>query len=270
MTDHITQDWFNKKIRQTEDGKASVLDLIKHATSGRSERTVWKRLKEQNPELEGLCDRVAFCDAVGRAHPGRATPVVDLQGWLQILPLLPGAAGKKYRKETAEIMVRIWKGDADLGLAIMLRDTDKRRVERAKARMRVGDFNRKTTARALSNHEKPNLVHDARYKGIYELNTGGVRGEMGLKKSDCPLDYMETGELAIHEATQYMALKAAESQGGTLQGHTFKAGRKMRNAYIETVGAPPKLMPASATIYMDLEEARAINASQSVGQGSLF
>ena len=270
MTDHITQDWFNKQIRQTDDGKASVLDLIKHATSGRSERTVWKRLKAENPELEGLCDRVAFCDAVGRVDPSRATPVVDLEGWLQILSLLPGAAGKKYRKDTAEIMVRIWKGDADLGLAIMLRDTDKQRVERAKARMRVGDFNRKTTAKAFSNREKPNLVHDARYRGVYEMNTGKVREEMGLKKNDCPLDYMETGELAIHEATQYMALKAMENQGGTLQKHTFRAGQKMRNAYVTTVGAPPALLPAKETIYMDLEEARAISANQSVGQGSLF
>jgi hypothetical protein len=138
-TDHITKDWFNEKVRQTEDGKASVLDLIRNAITGRGERVVWHRLKAENPELEQLVDTVSFPDGMGRTGKNTLTPVVDLEGWLQILPLLPGAAGKKYRKATAELVVRIWRGDADLGLAIMMRDTDKARLARAKARLRVAD-----------------------------------------------------------------------------------------------------------------------------------
>jgi hypothetical protein len=269
MTDYITKEWFEKKVSQTDDGKASVLNLIKNAITGRGVNQVWARLKEQHPEVLDLVFEVRFPDSNGIIK-GKPTPAVDLEGWLQILPLLPGAAGKKYRKDTAELVVRIWKGDADLGLAIMLRDTDKKRLERAKARMRVGDFNIKTRDESYKNGEKPNLVHDARYRGVYDMNTGMVRDGMELSKNDCPLDYMETGELAIHEATQYMALKAMKTKGGTLQGNTFKAGRQMRNAYVETVGTPPTLTPASETIYMDLNDARAISASHSTGQGSLF
>lgn len=80
-------------MRQTEDGKASVLDLIRNAITGRGERQVWQRLKEQHPELEGLVDYVRFSDKNGDLR-GKPTPVVDLEGWLQILALLPGAAGK--------------------------------------------------------------------------------------------------------------------------------------------------------------------------------
>lgn len=270
MTDHITKEWFEKKVRQTDDGsRAALPDLIRNAITGRGVNQVWQRLKEQHPDVLDLVSNVRFPDINGHISK-KPTPTVDLEGWLQILPLLPGAAGKKYRKDTAELVVRIWKGDADLGLAIMLRDTDKQRLERAKARMRVGDFNIKTRQTALDNNEKPNLVHDARYRGVYDMTAGMVRNEMELSKNDCPLDYMETGELAIHEATQYMALKAMKAKGGTLQGHTFKAGRQMRNAYVETVGTPPVLRPASETIYMDLNDARAISASHSAGQGSLF
>lgn len=269
MTDHITKEWFEKKVRQTDDGLAALPDLIRNAITGRGVNQVWQRLREKHPELLGLVSKVRFSDSLGR-FSGKPCPAVDLEGWLQILPLLPGAAGKKYRKEAAELVVRVWRGDADLGLAIMLRDTDKQRLERAKGRMRVGDFNIKTRKTALDNNEQPNLVHDARYRGVYDMNTGMVRDKMGLLKKDCPLDYMETGELAIHEATQYMALKAMEATGGTIQGHTFKAGRQMRNAYVETVGTPPALKHASETIYMDLNDARAINASNAVGQGSLF
>ena len=44
---------------QTDDGRASLLDLIRHAIAGRGERLVWKRLKEQHPELEALTDSVS-------------------------------------------------------------------------------------------------------------------------------------------------------------------------------------------------------------------
>jgi len=97
-----------------------VLDLIRNATTGRGERMVWQRLKEETPELEGLVGSVTFSDATGRKTPVHATPVVDLEGWLQILALLPGAAGKRYRKATAELGVRVWRGDAELGLAIRI------------------------------------------------------------------------------------------------------------------------------------------------------
>lgn len=76
---------------------------------------VWKRLKEQHPELESLVDTVRFCDGMGRAGANTATPVVDLEGWLQILALLPGAAGKKYRQLAADLVVRVWRGDAAEG-----------------------------------------------------------------------------------------------------------------------------------------------------------
>jgi hypothetical protein len=135
---HITQDWFDQKVRQTDDGRASLLDLIRYAITGTGAKQVWDRLKRAHPELEELVSVVRFPDHAGRLNkPG---PAVTLEAWLQILPLLPGAAGKKYRQQTAELMVRIWRGDADLGLAIMLRDTDKKRLERANARLRVGSF----------------------------------------------------------------------------------------------------------------------------------
>ena len=65
--------------------------MISNAITGRGDRKVWQRLKEENPELEALADSVRFRDAVGRTG-ANATPVVDLEGWPQILALLPGAA----------------------------------------------------------------------------------------------------------------------------------------------------------------------------------
>ena len=143
-TNHIDKTWFNRTVRQTEDGRASVLDLIRNAITGRGERRVWADLKKQHPELEQLVGVVRFPDNAGRLN--KPTPVVDVEGWIQILALLPGTAGKKYRKKAAELVVRVWRGDADQGLAIMLRDIDKQRLHRAKSRLRATDLNDQVTS----------------------------------------------------------------------------------------------------------------------------
>lgn len=269
-TDHITKEWFNGNVRQTEDGKASVLDLIRNAIVGRGERMVWQRLKEQNPELEELVGSVTFRDATGRTLSSQATPVVDLEGWLQILPLLPGAAGKKYRQVTADIMVRIWRGDADLGVSIMLRDTNKKRSARAEARLRVAGFNKRVTEAAMKNNERPDFVHNARYVGYYRIPTGKVRHQMGIQRKDTPLDFMGSGELAIHETIQHIALKGVEAKGGTLQDFVSKTARYLSLGVESITGSPPVPPRATEAGYMDLKEARVIRASDLAGQGTLF
>lgn len=263
---HINQDWFDQKVRQTDDGRASLLDLIRHAITGKGERRVLGDLRKQHPEIESLIDTVRFPDGMGRTGANTASPVVDLEGWLQILPLLPGAAGKKYRQQTAELIVRIWRGDADLGLAIMLRDTDKKRLDRANARLRVGEFNKRLTKAAMENGEQPNRVHDARYRGYYRKHTGQVRKEMGLAKNESPLNFMDTGDLAIHEAIQHIALKAVEHKGGSLRSYVEGAAKQMRGVYEEAVGSTPVLPDPIKVGYMDTKDARAIRASDDAGQ----
>lgn len=262
---HITQDWFDQKVRQTDDGRASLLDLIRHAITGKGERQVWDRLKRAHPELDGLISSVRFPDACGHIQK-TPSPAVTLEAWLQILPLLPGAAGKKYRQQTAELIVRIWRGDADLGLAIMLRDTDQKRLDRANARLRVGEFNKRVTKAAMENGERPDRVHDARYRGYYHKHTGQVRQEMGLAKSESPLNFMDTGDLAIHEAVQHIALKAVEHKGGSLQSYVHGAAKQMRAVYMEAVGSAPVLPDPIKVGYMDTKDARAIRASDDAGQ----
>ena len=266
-THHIDRSWFDRTVRQTEDGKASVLDLIRNAITGRGERMVWKRLKEEHPELEELTRSVTFRNGSNAAH---ATPVVDVEGWLQILALLPGAAGKRYRKKAAELVVRVWRGDADLGLAIMLRDIDKQRLNRAKSRLRVTDLNNQVTQASAENGEKPDWVHDARYRGLYKMRTPAVRKEMGLAKDECPLDYMDSADLAMHETIQHVALKAQEAHGGNLQTKVHSAAVKMRDYFEDVVGSAPALPDPVQVGHMSPRDARVIKASAESGQLKLF
>jgi len=266
-TNHIDQNWFNRNVRQTEDGKASVLDLIKQATSGRGERRIWADLKIKHPELEGLVASVRFSDACGHIQK-TPTPVVDVEGWLQILPLLPGAAGKKFRKQTAELIVRIWKGDADLGLAIMLRDINKDRAERAKNRLRCRDINNLVTETSYEINERPDLVHNARYQGLYLMNAKTVRTKMGINES--PLNYMDASDLAMHEVIGHIGVKAQQAHGGKLQDEIHSAARNMRNVFEGQVGSPPELPDPTKVGYMDPDDARAINAYANAGQTEMF
>jgi hypothetical protein len=265
---HVNRQWFDRTVRQTEDGKAAVLDLIRNAITGRGERQVWQRLKEQHPEVEGLVGVVRFSDNAGRLN--KSTPVVDLEGWLQILALLPGAAGRQYREKAADLMVRIWRGDAELGLAIMLRDANKDAVKHAKTRLRVGDINAKVTAESMENGERPDCVHDARYRGFYRKRTDQVRNEMGLKKKETPLNFLSEADLCEHEVIQHRALASLKAQGGSLQRHVQRIAGNQRASYITDVGHPPVLPHASDAAFMDLKQARAISASHDSGQGNLF
>lgn len=97
------------KIRCTEDGRSSVYDLISAIGQQKDPYNVWKRLVAAHPEGLTKCQTFKF--------PGRGqqeTPVTDLRGWLYILALLPGAMGKKYREEAAQLVTRYMKGDQTL------------------------------------------------------------------------------------------------------------------------------------------------------------
>ncbi|MEM9805247.1 MAG: hypothetical protein AAF959_08190 [Cyanobacteria bacterium P01_D01_bin.56] len=96
------------KIRRTEDGRCSIYDLIR-AVGQRDPYNAWKRLMREHPDILTICQDIKF--------PGskqKKTPSVDLQGWLQILPLLPGAMGKRYREEAAKLVTRYIQGDSTL------------------------------------------------------------------------------------------------------------------------------------------------------------
>jgi hypothetical protein len=59
-------------------------------------------LRKQHPEIEGLIGTVRFPDSMGRTGANTATPVVTLEGWLQIPPLLPVALSRSPQPPAAK------------------------------------------------------------------------------------------------------------------------------------------------------------------------
>lgn len=96
-------------IRCTEDGRASVYDMIGAIGQQKNPYEFWKRLIATHPEVLTKCENFKF---PGRGQ--RETPVTDFRGWLYILALLPGAMGKQYREDAAQLVTRYMKGDQEL------------------------------------------------------------------------------------------------------------------------------------------------------------
>jgi hypothetical protein len=97
-------------IRISSEGQPSVFDMIKVLGGQKNPRDVWKNLIATHSEVVGKCDNLKF------PGPGqRLTPVAkDKEAAYYILGLLPGAVGKKYREDTAEIFVQALDDPAGL------------------------------------------------------------------------------------------------------------------------------------------------------------
>lgn len=181
------------KIRRTEDGRCSVYDLITAAGS-KSARKVWQRLKEAHPEVVPKCHDFKF--------PGRGqqnTPVTDLQGWLYILALLPGAMGKKYREEAANLVTRYIQGDAELALEVIDRTEDPKELKRIEQRAK-GKLTRKVFTTALAQHGVEGRGYADCTNNVYLGLHGGTAKELkkqrGLAKRENLRDNMTASEIS--------------------------------------------------------------------------
>ena len=104
MTDLVKFEFEDDRIRQAiVDGKQiiSVYDIIRVIGGQKNPKEVWKRLAEPFPEVVTKCDYFKF---PGRGQ--RLTPVCDRQTALEIIGLLPGAVGKKYREDAAQLFLQ--------------------------------------------------------------------------------------------------------------------------------------------------------------------
>lgn len=108
-----------KTIRTTSDGYASVYDIIRVAGVGRDPFNVWTELKERclppgvtSGTSESRQTAVKTFKFSGRGQ--RDTPVINGQGLVRLLFLLPGASARKFVAESAEVLVRHLGGDETL------------------------------------------------------------------------------------------------------------------------------------------------------------
>lgn len=119
------------EIRITAEGQPSVFDMIKVLGGQKNPRQAWERLIESHPEVVTKTDNLRF------PGPGqRDTPVAKTkEDAYYILGLLPGAVGRKYREQAAQLFSRFLDDPASVASAAVERMSDVER-DRLEARLK--------------------------------------------------------------------------------------------------------------------------------------
>jgi hypothetical protein len=183
----------NASIRRTPDSRCSVFDLIAIVGQQSNPRQVWKRLKEQYPEVVTLCDNFQF---PGRGQ--RGTPVTNREGWAYILGLLPGVMGRKYREAAASLVIRYLEADITLAADVVDRNDNQQDLEWLETRVRG-----KLTRRRLTGVLKHHGVHgngyaictNQTYIGLFGTTAKGIRKRKGLPEKANWRDHADVSEL---------------------------------------------------------------------------
>jgi hypothetical protein len=198
-------------IRVTPDGQTSVFDFIRVVGGSSQPRKVFQRLSEQYPEVVSICHNFQF--------PGqgqRLTPVAGKEGILQILGLLPSAVGRKYRAVAAKLVLAFYEAPEELAVAAFDRITDKKKVERSRARIE-GIATRKAEIRALASTRLVTNPHqyahatNTTYKGLFGCTAKELREQKGLKQNDKLRDHFDDLDLAAIRLVELVVVKNAES-----------------------------------------------------------
>jgi hypothetical protein len=131
-------DFAGSSIRVTEDGRYSVLDIIRFCTGSKNPSQTWngdkanratrqKGIVERFPEVIRKTDNFKF--------PGkgkRETPVANRENILYIIGLLPGAVGRAYREESAKVFLQYLEASPELAESVIDRATpeDLKRIQK--------------------------------------------------------------------------------------------------------------------------------------------
>ena len=106
------------RVRKTEDGKVSVIDVISQIKkcSANYAAQVYQRLlsEERVPtcEVRNIAQRTAERSTTRCSRPSTSTPIASAAEIIEVIWQLPGAA--EFRKNCAKVCVRYLGGDESL------------------------------------------------------------------------------------------------------------------------------------------------------------
>jgi hypothetical protein len=107
--DNSLPEFSGHKIRITPDKKVSVFDTIKVFCNAYESKKVWYDLIDKYPELNNLIITFKF-----NGQGQKETPVMDSNGLIELIMLLPGKHAADMRKKFAETIIRYLGGDLSL------------------------------------------------------------------------------------------------------------------------------------------------------------
>ena len=209
------------KIRVNDDGYFSVYDAIK-VCGHPNPRQVWqgngRKKKDGTLSAYGLIHK--YPEVVQKTYnfqfPGRGqrkTPVVDIEGWLNILPLLPGAMGKKYRAEAAKLVLRYLNADPNLADEVIQR-TDNPEDLKWIAKRAQGKVKRNTLTGVYKSHGVEGMGYadctNSLYRGLFGADKKGLMQQRGLSTKGNFREHANLTEISSIDMVEDLTAKKIE------------------------------------------------------------
>ena len=224
----------NDSIRTTEDGRMSVFDFIRVVGGQKGEREVWKRICEQYPEYCHISQQYSFG---GKGGAAKKTPIANKEGILQILSILPGLAGKKYRQEAARLVLAYYDTPEDIAVQAFDRIKDPKKIAQTKARIdgiaaRKLETNAFQATGLVKENYQYGILTNATYEGLLGADAKSLKVEMGLKPKQSLRDNLDDECLAAIRLSELVAARKAReaSTFAELKSITYQQAHKIRMA----------------------------------------
>lgn len=183
-------------IRITEDGKISVIDVIKEVT-GYNNDYAGKTLRRIKADSEAV--RASLSEHQFPGERQRLTPIAGKKTVINIMQMLPGIAGDKFRAATAELVLGYLNADIEIAHSIIDRNTNPQELQRLAVRAQ-GKVARHGYTSTLAYHgvhgEGFSKCTDAINVPILGAKSSVVKKEMGLKKEDNLRDNLPSASLS--------------------------------------------------------------------------
>lgn len=171
----------NASIRIKENGDVSVFDFIGAVGKQKNPRKAWNLLSASYPEVVEFCYNFKFAGA-GQ----RETPVINRQGLAELMMVLPGALGAKFRRDAARIVLRYLDADITLADEVVDRNIEKGKVEdvthhaiRTQGKVARTQLMGECAKRGVHGQGFADVTN-AGYVGLFGLDAKGLRKERDL------------------------------------------------------------------------------------------
>ena len=248
---------FNALLKTTKRESDDFVDATTWCQRFGEEWYQFNRMTSTEKFVKALCEKLDLRkkqvietkrgkDSRTYVHPLVA---IELARWLS----------PEFSVEVNEIFRKYLDGNADLGLDIMMRDHNKGRLDRAKARLQVVDSNKQVAAIAAKHNVSPAKVHNDRYQGLYHKDAEQLRSEarsngmQDLSQNETPLNLRSWYDLAMND----LANQAAERSNNPDAVRTSAEG--LRDWHKNNTGED--LVPTWVDNRMQPEKARATISS---------
>lgn len=183
-------------IRTTDDGKLSVIDVIRELTGYKQDYAgqILRRIKSDSEAVRANLPEHKF-----DGERQRKTPVADRETVINIMQMLPGIAGDKFRKEVAKVVLQYLDADITLADDIIQRTNDPEKLnwiaQRAKGKA-VRNKLTSTLAHHGVNKEGFRDCTNAIYKPLFGGTAAVVRQKVGVPEGANPREAMTTMQLS--------------------------------------------------------------------------